>query len=148
LWAQLFEVAPRLQPDTLVCFVLTDYGEQTGFANWWRTPLSAGWEASAALRLLYADPSLQGAVIMPEVVGYGESNLVPTGVQDPWTGNIVPYANTVFLTYDRVNQQLVVLSDAGHALGLTWPFPDYEPARRIVPGAQPEVAARYLLTDR
>nr|MBP7688094.1 hypothetical protein [Thermoflexales bacterium] len=52
LWAQLFEVAPRLQPDTLVCFVLTDYGEQTGFADWWRTPLSAGWEASAALRLL------------------------------------------------------------------------------------------------
>ncbi len=148
IWTQLFDVAPRFEPDTLVCFVLTDYTGQAGFANWWRTPLSAGWEVSAALRVLYDDPSLQGAVIMPDMVGYGEAKLLPAGVQDPWTGNSVPYANTVFVTFDKAGQRLTMLTDVRGALDLAWPVSDYDPERHIIQGAQPEVAARYLLIDR
>lgn len=147
LWAQLFDLAPRFEPETMVVFVLPDSHEQIGFANWWRTPLSAGWEASAALRVLYADPTLQGAVIMPEVVGYGEPNLVPTGVKDPWTGNIVSYDRVVFLTYDRSRQQLTVLQDAAPALNVDWPLTGYEADRRIALDAPPAVPLRRLVQD-
>jgi len=148
IWTQLFDVVPRLQSDTLVCFVLPDYREQTGFANWWRTPLTAGWEVSAALRLLYDEPSLRGAVIVPDAIAYGESNLLPTGVQDPWSGNIVPYAKTVFVTYDKSRQQLTVLTDVAGTLGLTWPMNDYDPSQHIIQGDKPQVALRRLVMDR
>jgi hypothetical protein len=147
IWTQLFDVAPRLQSDTLVCFVLPDYREQTGFANWWRTPLTAGWEVSAALRLLYDEPSLRGAVIVPDVIAYGASNLLPAGVQDPWSGTIVPYARTLFVTYDKSRQQLTVLTDVAGTLGLTWPMNDYDPSRHIIQGDKPQVALRRLILN-
>lgn len=147
LWAQLFDLAPRFEPETMVVFVLLDSHEQIGFANWWRMPLSAGWEASAALRVLYADPSLQGAVILPDVVGYDEAHLLPAGIQDRWTGNIVSYDRAVFLTYDHERQQLTVLLDAERALNVTWPLTGYEPDRRIIPGARPAVPMRHLVQN-
>ncbi|MBI5566084.1 MAG: hypothetical protein HY870_14405 [Chloroflexi bacterium] len=147
IWAQLIAVAPQFEPGTLVCFVLTSYLDQSGFANWGRTPLSTGWEASAALRLLYDDPSLQGAVIMPEGVGYGEAKLLPTGVQDRWLGTMVPYARTVFLTYDKSQQQLTVLTEVSGVLGLDWSLADYEPYRHIVQVAPRQIAARRLIVN-
>lgn len=147
LWAQLFEVAPQFEPGTLVCFVLTGYRYQSGFANWWRTPLSAGWEVSAALRVLYDEPSLQGAVIMPEMVGYGEANLLPAGVQDHWMSNTTPYARTVFLTYNKSRQQLTVLTDVSSVLGLEWSLVDYDPYRHIVQAAPRQIAMRRLIVN-
>jgi hypothetical protein len=147
IWTQLFELAPRFEPHTVVCFVLTGYRGQSGFANWWRTPLSAGWEVTAALQLLYDDSSLQGAVIMPDMTGYGEANLLQAGVQTPSTGDIIPYDNIVFLAYDKSQRRLSVLTDAVNALGLGWPVVGYDPYAHIMPGSQPAVALRQLVTQ-
>ena len=84
---------------------------------------------------------------MPDVVGYDEAHLLPTGIQDQWTGNTVSYDRAVFLTYDHSRQQLTILSDAGRALNLSWPLTGYEPYRRIISGASPAVPLRQLVRD-
>jgi hypothetical protein len=147
IWAQLFELAPQFQPDTVVCFVLPDYQDQLQFSTWWRTPLSADWEVSAALRLLYNNPALRGEIVLPKVTGYGEATLLPAGVRNPWTGKVSPYASTVFLTYDKSRRQLTLMTDVAHTLGLDWPVVNYDPDRHILQSRPPQVALRRLIVN-
>ncbi len=101
LWSRLFQVAPNLKDDTFVLFVLPGLEERSGFRNWKRTPLSASWEASSALRLLYDNPTLAGDVIFPDIVEPIEPELTGEGLLTQETGALTPYAEIVAIVYDQ-----------------------------------------------
>jgi hypothetical protein len=106
IWHELFTVAPSFKDDTMVLFILPDFRDRVGYFNWQRTPLSASWEASSAIRLLYANATLSADVYFPDIEKLVEPNLTDKGVLTRETGTLTPYAQTVAFQYDSVTGSL------------------------------------------
>jgi hypothetical protein len=99
IWQMLFSAAPNFKDDTMVLFILPGFQERTGFYNWRRTPLSASWEASSGLRLLYNNPTLSGDVYFPDIEEPIEPILTTEGVLSQETGQVTLYNRIVVFMY-------------------------------------------------
>jgi hypothetical protein len=106
LWHELFVVAPDFKDDTMVLFVLPGFRDRAGYFNWQRTPLSASWEASSAVRLLYDNATLSADVYFPDIEEPIEPVLTERGVLTQDTGALTPYAQTVAFQYDSATGTL------------------------------------------
>ena len=100
LWQQLFLQAPDIADDTFVLFILPDMEDRTGFINWRRTPLSASWEASSGVRLLYDNSSLAADVYFPDIEEPIEPILTQDGVFTLETAEVTPYSRVVAFHFD------------------------------------------------
>jgi hypothetical protein len=100
IWRALFSAAPGFKNDTMVLFVLPDYQERSGYYNWRRTPLTASWEATSGLHLLYNNFTLSGDVYFPDIEEPTEPVLTPDGVAVQDTGVLIPYAKVVAFFFD------------------------------------------------
>lgn len=101
IWQELFSIAPSFKDDTFVLFILPGYQDRSGYFNWRRTPLSASWEASSGIRLLYDNVRLSADVYFPDIEEPIEPVVTTEGVLTRETGTITPYARTVALVYDN-----------------------------------------------
>lgn len=101
IWERLFTLAPNFKNDTLVLFVLPGYQERSGYANWRRTPLTAPWEATGAMRALYGNTTLRGDVYFPDLQEPTEPSLTLNGLLTLDIPDVIPYAQTVAFIYDN-----------------------------------------------
>jgi len=106
LWRTILDRVPNFRDDSLVLFVLPGLQDRAGYHNWWRTPLYANWDASAALRMLYDNDRLAGDVVFPDLVRFNEPRLVTAGVVNWQTREVVPYTRTVAFTFDTKTRRL------------------------------------------
>ena len=111
IWQQLFVMAPDLEDHTTVLFVLPGYEERIGFQSWRRTPLTASWEASSALHLLYGNFTLFGDVYFPDADRLIEPELTTDGVLIKETGRVSPYAQTVAVVFADKSTTLQLLQE-------------------------------------
>jgi len=102
LWNELFSTAPSFKDDTMILFILPGHQDRTGFYNWRRTPLSASWEASSGVRLLYSNFTLSADVYFPDIEEPIEPSLTVEGIVTQDNGAITPYERTVAFVYDNV----------------------------------------------
>jgi hypothetical protein len=99
--SQLYELAPRLKPDTVVALGISSehlyIGDTQVFSN--------SWELTPALQLLYDDPTLSGSVLVGEVV-YDQQFQFK---EDHFTLNLEahPYQDLLILEWDGSNLQFV-----------------------------------------
>jgi hypothetical protein len=100
IWNELFTIAPNLKDNTMVLFILPDFLDRTGYFNWQRTPLSASWEASSAIRLLYSNARLSAEVCFPDIETPVEPKFTDEGILTQDTGTLTPYAQIVAIRYD------------------------------------------------
>lgn len=100
IWQSLFVAAPDFADDTLVLFVLPGFEDRSGFSNWRRTPLSASWEASSGVRLLYNNPTLTADVHFPDIDEPIEPVLTRDGVLTRDTAVLTPYSRVVAFMFD------------------------------------------------
>ena len=100
IWKQLFTVAPNFQDDTLVLLILPGYRDRVGYQNWKRTPLSAYWEVTSAVRLFYHNPTLSADILFPDLDGDNEPALTPQGVVNRDSGAVTPYTQCAAFIYD------------------------------------------------
>jgi hypothetical protein len=101
IWGELFLAAPDIKDNTMVLFVLPGYQDRTGFYNWRRTPLSASWEVSSGVRLLYDNFTLSGDVYFPDIEEPIEPALTAGGVFIRDTNTMVPYSRAIAFSYDN-----------------------------------------------
>ena len=80
IWRELFSIAPDIKDDTMVLFILPGYQDRAGYYNWKRTPLSASWEVSSGVRLLYNNATLSADVYFPDIDEPTEPILKPEGI--------------------------------------------------------------------
>ncbi len=106
IWQELFTTAPDFADDTLILFILPGFENRTGFANWRRTPLSASWEASSGVRLLYNNSSLLADVYFPDIEEPIEPSLTDAGILTKDTGTLTPYSQVVAFVYDNESGKL------------------------------------------
>jgi hypothetical protein len=111
IWKELFIAAPNLEDDTFVLFILPGFENRTGFINWKRTPLSASWEASSGIRLLYDNVTLHADVFFPDIDEPIEPSLTKEGVLTYDTGILTPYSRVVAFTFDNRAGNLVQLEE-------------------------------------
>jgi hypothetical protein len=111
IWRALFSAAPGFKNDTMVLFVLPDYQERSGYYNWRRTPLTASWEATSGLHLLYNNFTLSGDVYFPDIEEPTEPVLTPDGVAVQETGVLIPYAKVVGFLFDTDTGNLKQLDE-------------------------------------
>ena len=111
IWKELFVAAPNLEDDTFVLFILPGFENRTGFINWKRTPLSASWEASSGIRLLYDNVTLHADVYFPDIDEPIEPSLTKDGVLTYDTGILTPYSRVVAFTFDNRAGDLVQLKE-------------------------------------
>ncbi|RPJ61829.1 MAG: hypothetical protein EHM23_05415 [Acidobacteria bacterium] len=109
LWQTLFRKAPDIRDDTLVLLVLPGLQERMAYHSWWRTPLNASWDASAALRMFYDNPSLSADVLFPDADRFNEPSLTTAGVVNWQTRKARPYERTVAFVFDAESRQLTPL---------------------------------------
>ena len=100
IWQELFSLAPDITDNTFVLFVLPGYQKRTGFYNWRRTPVSASWEVTSGLHLLYSNMTLSADVYFPDIDEPIEPILEADGIYVRETGNKVPYNRVVAVTFD------------------------------------------------
>jgi len=100
IWQDLFSLAPNIKDDTFVLFVLPGYQERTGFYNWQRTPLSASWEVTSGLHLLYNNSTLSGDVYFPDIDEPIEPMIEADGLFVRETGKKVPYGKIIAVLFD------------------------------------------------
>jgi hypothetical protein len=100
IWQALFSVAPTFKAHTKVLFILPGYQARASYQSWQRTPLSAAWEASSAIRLLYNNSTLSADVIFPDISEPTEPSFSAKGVLTQDTGILTPYAQTVVFIYE------------------------------------------------
>ncbi len=101
VWQELFSAAPDFKDDTMVLFILPGHQDRTGFYNWRRTPLSASWEASSGVRLLYNNSTLSADVLFPDIEEPIEPILTDKGMVTQDTGTVTPYARMVAFILDN-----------------------------------------------
>ncbi len=145
IWNQLFDLAPDLEDDTKVIFVLTGYEERVGFVNWQRTPLTSQWEVNRALQVLYGKQNVSADLFFRDLDSKVE--LRPDGVASLGSGNLVPYASTIFLIYEGEPRVLRLVEDLQVELALDFHPMDYAPTIHILDVRAPSVAWRILVDD-
>ena len=111
IWNELFLLAPDIQDDTFILFILPGFEDRTGFVNWKRTPLSASWEASSGIRLFYDNPTLTADVYFPDIDEPIEPELTTVGVATQETGMLSPYTKVIAFEYDNISQTLSRLNE-------------------------------------
>jgi hypothetical protein len=131
IWNSLFRLVPDMKDDTVVYFVLPGYEDRIGFANWQRTPLTAQWEVSSALQVLYGKKRLYGDLIFTDINIYGEARVTRNGVVNFWTGESIPYERSLFVAYDGEPRKLRIISDLQNEL-VDYPTPSYAPYKRVM----------------
>lgn len=112
IWSQLFQAAPDFADDTHVVLLLSGYADRTGNPTWERPPLKAPWEVSAALRLLYHNPTLSGDIILLDLdyqYSIFEATLTREGVL--YEGVLTPYSQCVFLSDNNPRSNLELLTE-------------------------------------
>ncbi|MEZ4683730.1 MAG: hypothetical protein R2932_56925 [Caldilineaceae bacterium] len=125
IWQELFTLAPDFQDDTMVLLILPGYQDRVGFQSWRRTPLTASWELSSALRLLYNNFTLNGDVYFLDTDLLIEPKLTVEGIYSGDTESATAYRQTVALLFDPQEmtlQQLPALP-AAWVSGATAPIP-------------------------
>jgi MFS family permease len=133
IWAGLADAAPNLTDDSALYFVLPDSQDAVRLLTpWRRTPLSAPWEISSALQVLYGNPTLRGdRLLFGERRSPGNPKLLPDGIIEYWTRDKVPYDRAVFVAYDVDTSTLRVIEDLQTELSLSWSPIGYAPRLRI-----------------
>jgi len=132
IWADLTPLVPNLVDDTAVYFVLPGYGVQPTIHNWHRTPLTAEWEVSSALEVLYDNPTLRGdRVFLNGGPRFGNPELRPEGIVDYWTSETVPYERAIFVAFDGPPGTARIVEDLRTELSLEWTPAGYAPRSRI-----------------
>jgi hypothetical protein len=146
IWQQLFTLAPDFRDGTVVVFVLPGYQDRAPFESWRRLPLDAPWEVTAAIHVLYDNPTLSADVFYPDVLATHSVTLGTAGVVLE-TGEVVPYSRAVFYAYDGPANRLSRLESlpadwVGGAEG-----PVTVSGERVVAGKAPVVPLRRLVQD-
>lgn len=146
LWQSLFDAAPDFTDGTLVLLVFPGLTERDGYWSWWRMPLEASWDASAALRLLYANPTLSADIVYPDLVRFREPVLSPAGVQNWLTRHVTPWDRVVAFSFDPRGPGLQALNTLPARLIVG------EEARLcstcVLAGAAPVAPLRSLVSER
>jgi hypothetical protein len=145
IWGELFNLAPNFKDGTTVLFILPGYQDRVGYQNWKRTPLSASWEVTGALQLLYNNPTLSGDVIFPDFEGDNEPVLTPEGIVDHATGAITSYTQSVAFLYDRNTDSLSQINDLTGNLVIEASEPIRLGANLILPTRPDNVGFRWLV---
>ena len=101
IWKELFNIAPDFKDDTMVLFILPGFENRTGFSNWRRTPLSASWESSSGVRLLYNNATLLADVYFPDIEEPIEPSITIEGVYSKDTAVQTPFSRVVVFMYDN-----------------------------------------------
>jgi uncharacterized membrane protein len=147
IWKGLFSLAPNFKDGTTVLFILPGYQDRVGYQNWKRTPLSASWEVTSALRLLYNNPTLTGDVIFPDFEGDNEPALTPKGIVDHGTGAITPYTQSVAFLYDHNTDSLSQINALPVNLVIVTSEPIRLGANLILPTRPDNVSFRWLVEE-
>lgn len=145
LWQGLFESAPNFRNDTVVLFVFPGLTERHGYWSWWRMPLEASWDASAGVRLLYANRSLSADVVFPDVQRFREPALTSAGLQNWQTGKISPWDRVVAYSYDSGSRALQALDTLPVSLNVGEDV--HLCTSCILPGPAPVTSLRQLVSD-
>jgi hypothetical protein len=100
VWQELLAQAPTLADGTDVLIVVR--GDTAGLRDegWQRAPLAVWWEVSAAVRLLYGNPTLRGDLVFADLAAPNEPQLAAEGIDNPDRDAPVPYAQVVAFVYE------------------------------------------------
>jgi hypothetical protein len=144
LWNALFEIAPDLNPDTSVHFILPGYREQSsGPVYWKQPPLAVEWAANFGLRVLYGSDEVEADVILP-VQDVGDW-FTEQGIVNTTSSEVTPYEDSLILLFDGDPRHLRVVTDPAVELGIGNPTPGYAPYARIRYDSVPDVPLRRLV---
>ena len=135
-------MAPDLKDETTVYFILPGYQSLRPAE---RTPLTAIWEASGALRVLYGKDTLVGEVAFPDLDPPGSLSFQQNGVVYPMHASPTPYNRTIFMIYDGSPRHLRLVENLQSEFKLNWAVTGYSPNSRII-NDQPKTDLRWLIT--
>ena len=147
IWQELLSTVPDIKDNTMVLFVLPGYQDRTGFYNWRRTPLSASWEASSGVRLLYDNFTLSGDVYFPDIEEPTEPELTADGVFIRDTNTMVPYSQAIAFLYDSSAGNLIKVDEIPAAWVRDTDHPLLLCDDCILDGARRNIPIRALVQD-
>jgi hypothetical protein len=137
LWNGVLNVLPGLKANTTLVIVIPGENHLRPLQ---RLPLTAQWEANCALQVVYNDYTLQGRFYYPDV-NIQQPVLLETGLKEWDTGALVPYADTVFVSFDPKTQSVRLIQQLTGSLALPFQVNQYAPQARLI--AQPAQADLY-----
>lgn len=111
IWQTLITQVPDLRDQTTVLIVLPDYQDRVGYRNWKRVPISAYWDASSAIRLLYNNRTLNADVLYLDIETATEPTLTAEGLLSKNAKQPTPYKKTVIAVYKPQRRQFTILQE-------------------------------------
>ena len=138
LWNGLFAALPGVQDGTTVVIVIPGYDHLRPLQ---RLPLTAQWEAACGMQVLNNQQGgLRARFYYPDLK-LTQPTLLEAGVKEYDTDEIIPYANTIFVSYDPAVGSVRLIERLEDQFALPFQVKGYAPRQRITP--QPPQAGVY-----
>jgi hypothetical protein len=141
LWNGMFNILPGLKDGTIVMVVIPGYDHLRPLQ---RLPLTAQWEASCGTAILYHNPTVSARFYYPDVP-LSQPVLLSSGVKDWDNDAIIPYVNTVFVSFDPVARSVKVIERIEDVIPLPFNVIGYAPQDRIIPQPPGVTVYRWLV---
>jgi hypothetical protein len=141
-WHGLFATLPNIKNDTVVIAVGKN-GPFPARPPFKRLPLTASWELTAGLQVLYDNPSLKGMIYYPYGY-YGILKFEPNGIRDGEL-HLIPYQKTIFVFYSPQDPNVRLMNDLSTDLGLPFKPQGYRPEDNIQPDPPQTTPYRFLV---
>jgi hypothetical protein len=129
IFNEFISIAPDIKDNSVVYFILPGYKKMRSAE---RTPLTAMWEVTGALEVLYGKGSLAGDVIFPDLSVPDYLSFQENGILDKTNGNLTPYSRAVFVAYEGRPRRLSLVENLQKELNLKWTPQGYAPNSRIL----------------
>jgi hypothetical protein len=145
MWNGIFKEVPGITDQTHVVLVISPnpkiprYGEREFF-----TSASFNGEITIALRVFYANDTLEGEFMYKNMELPDTPMLVERGIRNPPTySGTIPYSDILFIEFNRDNKTVSVIQDLKRDFGIFDPF--YMPEKHIERHPLSKPTLRYIL---
>jgi len=128
----MFETVPGLKDFSDVIIVIPGYEQ---YYQYQVMPFVGDWEANAALKVLYNNPTLQARYYYLDLP-HDETNVIDSNLD---------WSNIVFVYYDPIQPSVEIVKRPEDMLLLSFHVPGYDPGKRIINQSSKSVAYRRLV---
>jgi hypothetical protein len=126
MWNGIFEEVPNLKDNTHVVLVISPYVDRLRYGERdFMTGASFNSEVSLSLAMFYANDKLEGEFMYKGVELTDTPILNETGIKNPPTySGTIPYADIIFINFDRTTGEVTVIRDLEKEFGIIDPTYD------------------------
>lgn len=130
IWNQIFQIAPNLKDDSMLVLIMPTINSNKMFQH---AAFTADWEINSGIEVLYNNQSLRGKLYFLDQSCSCNVLLLKDGVIPPWSSEVVPYNQTVFLSYNQEKGKVTLVEDISKIIKINFPNPEeYHPKNLIL----------------